>query len=121
MVTGQSFASVKSVKQGSFTGDLGVRNGNTLVTTGIQGTRFETGNNSLVFSLPATAVSSLKDVTGNNFTAAYNVRVKVTGQVGSNNSANLTMPSGITLANDDDVIVYLAGASTALEVADVNV
>jgi hypothetical protein len=118
METGESFASVKSVKQGSFTADLGVRNGSSLVISGIQGTRFETGNNSLVFPLPATAVSSLKDVAGNNFTAAYNVRVKITGQVGSNNSANIPMPSGITLANDDDVVVYLAGASNALEVAD---
>lgn len=109
MSAGQSFSSVQKVSQGTnFEANLGARNGSTLVTTGIFGTRFETGNNSLVYNLPTSAVKTLK--TGGNFTAAYNVRVKVSGTI-SGTAVTINMPSGVSLANDDDVIYHIGALS----------
>ena len=109
MSSGQSFSSVEKVSQGSnFEANLGARNGSTLVTTGILGTRFETGDNSLIYPLPTSAVKTLK--TGGNFTAAYNVRVKVSGTI-SGTSVSISMPSGVSLANDDDVIYHIGALS----------
>ena len=114
MDAGQAFGSVQKLSQGSiFEANL---HANAL------GKRFDTGNNSLVFPLPATSIKTLKD--GSNHTADIDVRVRLSGQSVSGGSVTFGLPSGTTLSNDDDVIFHsgsLGDNQDVFEVADSNV
>ena len=115
-----SFSNVTKVVQGSsFAADL---------LPAADGQRFETGDNLLVYKLPFEAVSSLKVQSGElagNSTVNVQVRMRLTGNSNvANGSVVFNIPSGFSLANDDDIIVH-AGALTddidSIEVADANV
>jgi len=114
--SGKSFANVTKVLQGTnFSADL-------LPTA--DGVRFETGDNLLVYKLPFNAIKTLKDSLDNN-SINFNVREKITsgGNV-SGGSVSFNIPTGYSLANDDDVIVHAGGLSDdqlTIEVADANV
>ena len=114
MDSGQAFGSVAKLSQGTtFEANL---------AAGALGKRFDTGNNSLVFPLPATSIKTLKD--GSNHTADIDVRVRLSGQSVSGGSVTFGLPSGTTLSNDDDVIFHsgsLGDNQDAFEVADTNV
>ena len=93
----------------------------TLATNNV-GMRFDTGNNNLVYKLPASAIRTLKD--GANHTADINLRVRLDGQTVSGGSVTFGLPSGTTLSNDDDVIFHsgaLGDNQDIFEVADSNV
>ena len=90
-----AFGNVTKVNSTGFQADL---------AAGEEGKRFDTASTSLVYKLPADAIDTLKE--GANHTADINFRVSLTGQNVSGGNVSFTMPSGTTLASDDDVIVY---------------
>ena len=103
MNSGEVFADVAKVAQTSsgFSADL--------LTAG---TRFDVGNSSLVFKLPYNAIETL--MTGNDHSADYVVRVKRTGGTVSGGSANFSLPSGTTLNDDDDIVLFASGNTIAI-------
>lgn len=103
MSSGEVFADVAKVSQTSsgFSADLATA-----------GTRFDVGNSSLVFRLPFNAIETL--MTGNDHSADYVVRVKRTGGTVSSGSANFTLPSGTTLNDDDDIVLFASGTTIAI-------
>lgn len=105
MSSGQVFADVTDVEQtgSGFEGTLSPA-----------GQRFEVGNSSLVFKLPANAIETL--TTGNDHSADYVVRIKRTGGAVSGGSASFNLPSGTTLNDDDDIILFASG--TTINIAD---
>jgi hypothetical protein len=112
MNAGKTFSQVHEFKQNS-TGFNGTFAGSSAL--------FETGENSLVYKLPAEAIQTLKS--GANHTADYIARVRIqsTGNITAN-TATFNMPAGTTLANNDDVImVDDNGATVPIEMADSNV
>lgn len=113
IASGKSFSAVTKVAQGtSFAADL---------LAAADGTRFETGDNLLVYKLPFEAVETLQSQGGNN-TIDFNVRKRITGQANvSGGSVSFSIPTGYSLANDDDVIIHAGTLSdnvNAVEVAD---
>jgi len=74
--------------------------------------RFDVGNSSLVFKLPYDAIETL--MTGNDHSADYVVRVKRTGGTVSGGSANFSLPSGTTLNDDDDIVLFASGNTIAI-------
>lgn len=78
------------------------------------GTRFDAGNNQLVYKLPAEAIETLTN--GNDHSADYVVRIKRTGSTISSGSSNFTMPSGTQLNDDDDIVLFASG--TTINIAD---
>ena len=114
MDSGQAFSSVAKVGQGStFEANL---------LSGATGTRFDAGDNLLVYKLPANAISTLKS--GGNHTADYNLRARVTGTTISGGSSSFSLPANTTLANNDDVIIHigaLADNNDVTEVSDANI
>lgn len=112
MNAGKTFSQVHEFVQSS-TGFNATLSGN--------GALFETGENSLIYKLPAEAIQTLKS--GANHTADYIARVRIqsTGNITAN-TATFNMPAGTTLANNDDVImVDDAGVTVPVEIADSNV
>ena len=107
MNSGQVFADVDNVAQSStsFAGDF---------LTGTEGTRFEVGNSSLVFKLPYNAIETLK--TGNDNSADYVIRSRIAGGTVASGSSTFSLPSGTTLNDDDDVILFASG--TTVPIAD---
>jgi hypothetical protein len=105
MSSGEVFGDVAKVSQTSsgFSADLAS-----------VGSRFEVGNSSLVFKLPFNAIETL--MTGNDHSADYAVRIKRTGGTVAGGSANFTLPSGTTLQNDDDIVLFASG--TTIPIAD---
>lgn len=103
MNSGEVFADVAKVAQTSsgFSADLLVA-----------GTRFDVGNSSLVFKLPYNAIETL--MTGNDHSADYVVRVKRAGGTVSGGSANFSLPSGTTLNDDDDIVLFASGNTIAI-------
>ena len=95
VATNGAFGNVTKVDSTGFQADL---------AAGEEGKRYDTAATNLVYKLPADAISTLKE--GANHTADINFRVVLTGQTVSGGSVGFTMPSGTTLASDDDVIVY---------------
>ena len=85
------------------------------LATGAVGKRYDAGNNSLVYPLPARAISTLKD--GTNYTANYNQRYRATGTIQSNSISISGLPH--PLASDDDIILW--DGTTLIEVSDSNV
>ena len=78
------------------------------------GTRLDVGNSSLVFKLPYNAIETLMN--GNDHSADYVVRIKRTGGTISAGSSNFTLPSGTTLNDDDDIVLFADG--TTIDIAD---
>jgi len=113
MNAGKTFSQVHEFVQSSTGFDGNFLGGNV--------TLYETGENTLVYKLPADAIQTLK--TGANHTADYIARVRIqsTGNITAN-QATFNMPAGTTLANNDDVIIVDDnGATVPVEMADSNV
>lgn len=90
-----AFGNVTKVNSTGFQADLAADH---------YGKRYDTGSTSLVYKLPADSISTLKE--GANHTADINFRVKLQPTAISGGSVSVPLPSGTTLASDDDVIVY---------------
>ena len=113
IASGKSFSAVTKVVQGtSFEAEL---------LPAADGQRFKTGDNLLVYKLPFEAVQTLQDGSGNN-TIDFNVRKRLTGSGNvSGGSVSFNIPTGFSLANDDDVIIHAGTLSDnvdSVEVAD---
>jgi hypothetical protein len=72
------------------------------------GTRFESSAESLVYKLPINVLAE----DGNTDTFTYNARFRETDASCSSNTATFTLPTGVKLANDDDIQVAVNGGAT---------
>jgi hypothetical protein len=104
-MTSESFGAVKSVKQED-------ANNNDTFNAKLStfGKVFQAANNSLVYKLPANAISTLKD--GSSHTVDADFRVEVVSSDSVSGGA-VTVALGTPLANKNDVLVYSGDADTA--------
>ena len=81
------------------------------------GTRFDSGNSSLIYKLPASVIRTLKEA-DNSVDTSYTVRAYMIGTVAANATVTLACPSGGVLANNDDIQVSV-GNNVMKEASDV--
>ena len=70
--------------------------------------RFESGKESLVYKIPLDVVAE----DGHSSTWTYRIRIRVGDSSVSNNAASFTLPTGMVLANNDDIQVAVNGGVT---------
>ena len=104
MSAGQVFGSVDNVVQAAPSGHTQGFAGDVFPV----GTRFESGRESLVYKLPMNVVAE----DGHSSTWTYNVRIRVADSNVGNSAASFTLPTGMVLANNDDIQVAVNGGAT---------
>ena len=100
-----SFSLVTNMLQGPV-----ANSGTNFTATSVTPTRYDTGNNGLVFKLPKDAAKTLKD--GSNIETVYQIRRRATGTLDSNDQLSVSITDG-ALASTTDIVATIAGNAPA--------